>query len=85
MARLGVIGIVIENNKNQALEVQEILSRYGDIIKGRMGMPDKKHNIGIISLIVEATNEQISALTGTLGKLSDVKVKSALTSVEIEN
>ncbi len=42
MARLGVIGIVIENNKNQALEVQEILSRYGDIIKGRMGMPDKK-------------------------------------------
>ena len=84
MTRIGVVGIVIEGNRDVAMEVQKILSENGDIILGRMGIPDREDNISAISLIVKGESERISALTGKLGRLERVNVKSALTSVEIE-
>lgn len=84
MKRIGVVGIVIEGNRDVAMEVQKILSENGDIILGRMGIPDREDNISAISLIVKSESERISALTGKLGRLKRVNVKSALTSVEIE-
>lgn len=84
MKRIGVVGIVIEGNRDVAMEVQKILSENGDIILGRMGIPDSEDNISAISLIVKGESERISALTGKLGRLERVNVKSALTSVEIE-
>lgn len=84
MKRIGVVGIVIDGNRDVAMEVQKILSENGDIILGRMGIPDREDNISAISLIVKGESERISALTGKLGRLERVNVKSALTSVEIE-
>ena len=84
MKRIGVVGIVIEGNRDVAMEVQKILSENGDIILGRMGIPDREDNISAISLIVKGESERISALTGKLGRLERVNIKSALTSVEIE-
>ena len=84
MKRIGVVGIVIEGNRDVAMEVQKILSENGDIILGRMGIPDREDNISAISLIVKGESERISALTGKLGRLERVNVKSALTSVAIE-
>ncbi len=84
MTRIGVIGIVLKRDRNSALAIQNLLSAYGDIIVGRMGVPDKESGISAISVIVKGTNEQISALTGKLGKLNDVYVKSAVTALEIE-
>lgn len=83
MSRIGVIGIVVEGDRAIAQEVQQILGEFGDLIVGRMGIPDKAHNISVISVIIKGTNEQISALTGKLGKLPNISVKSALTKVEI--
>lgn len=82
MKRIGVVGIVIEGNRDVAMEVQKILSENGDIILGRMGIPDREDDISAISLIVKGESERISALTGKLGRLERVNVKSALTSVE---
>ncbi|MGI6700973.1 MAG: TM1266 family iron-only hydrogenase system putative regulator [Christensenellales bacterium] len=83
MARIGVIGIVVEGDRKVANAVQGILSEYGDIIVGRMGIPDRQSNISVISVIVKGSNEEISALTGKLGKLENISVKSALTKVEV--
>lgn len=79
MERLGVIAIVIDGDRKIASSVNEILSAYGDIIVARTGIPDREHGESVISLIVRATVEQISALTGKLGRLPDVQVKSAVT------
>ena len=49
-----------------------------------MGIPHKEANISTISLIVEGENERISALTGKIGRLPNVNVKSALSNVEIK-
>ena len=84
MRRIGVIGIVLKQDKSSALAIQNLLSTYSEIIVGRMGVPDKESCISAISVIVNGTNEQISALTGKLGKLNDVYVKSAVTSLDLD-
>ncbi len=82
MKRIGVIGIVVTGDKSVTIEMQKLLSEFGDIIIGRMGIPHGE--TAAISLIVEGSTERISALTGRLGKFPELKVKSALTSFEIE-
>ncbi len=83
MKRLGVVGIVVED-RNVAPEVQKLLSEYSDIILGRTGIPDRESGFSAISVVVKGTVEEISALTGKLGKIEKVFVKSALTSVDIK-
>ena len=84
MKRLGVIGIVLSNPcKETAARVQSLLSDYAEIITGRMGVPDKESGVNAIAVIVKGSGEAISALSGKLGKLSGVSVKSALTSIEL--
>ena len=80
--KLGVIGIIIEKNKQVVQRVQQLLSEYAHLIMGRMGVPDHEREINVISVIVRGSNEQISALTGKLGRLEGVKVKSAITDSE---
>lgn len=82
MKRIGVVGIVVED-RNVVLGVQEVLSSFNHIIIGRMGVPDRESGINAISIIVKGTVEEISALTGKLGRLG-VAVKSALTTVDIK-
>ena len=83
MKKLAIVGVII-TNRTIVPEVQSVLSDFGDIIIGRMGVPDRANGINAIALIVEGDNEQLSALTGKLGRLDSVAVKSAITSVEIK-
>ncbi len=84
MARIGVVAIIIVGDRSIVPEVQAVLTDYSDIIMSRNGLPDFTHNVFTISVVVKGSNERISALTGKLGRLNSVNVKSALTSVEIE-
>ena len=84
MTRLGVVGIVIERPcKEVAGRVQALLSDFADIITGRMGVPDKESGVNAIAVIVKGSVERISALSGKLGKLEGVCIKTALTSAEL--
>lgn len=76
--RLGFVGIIVEDRKKEAPSVNEILTEFGEIILGRMGIPHAKKNMNVIVLIVDATTDQVGALTGKLGKIEGVSVKSAL-------
>lgn len=76
--RLGFVGIVIED-RSQATSVNEILSCFGSLIRGRIGIPDRETGTAVIGLIVEGGNDALGALTGRLGNLPGVQVKSALT------
>jgi len=75
--RLGVVGIVVEN-RDVAPDLNQILSSYGHLVIGRMGVPFRERDIAVISLIVEGTTDDIGAMTGKLGNLPGVQVKSAL-------
>ena len=77
MERMGFVGIIIEERASVPA-VNDILSAFGEIIRGRMGVPDHQTGEAVIGLIVKGTNEQLGAMTGRLGNLSGVQVKSAL-------
>jgi len=78
--RIGVVGVVVENFDSVSM-VNNILHEYARIIVGRMGIPYRERNISVISLIVDGTSDEVSALTGKLGKVQGVNVKSALTKI----
>ena len=74
--RIGTVLIKIENRENVQL-LNDIISKHFDIIIARQGLP---HNnvLSIISLILEGTTDQIGSLTGQLGRLKGIQVKSVL-------
>ncbi len=80
MKRIGVVGIVVKGDRSIAVEMQKVLGEFSDIIIGRMGVPREEANA--IALIVEGSQERVSALTGRLGRFSQLSVKSAMTSFE---
>lgn len=76
--RLGIIGITVQDRFETAPKVNQTLSKYGEIIVARMGLPFRDKDVNVIGIFVEATTDQVGALTGQLGMLEGVKVKSLL-------
>jgi putative iron-only hydrogenase system regulator len=77
--RIGTVTIIITNRTSQAQKVNQILCDFGEMIIGRMGLPYAPGDLHIIALIVHASTDEIGALTGKLGALKGIQVKSALT------
>lgn len=75
--RLGFVGIMMED-PSQSDAVNKAISESRDIIVGRMGIPYRERAVSVITLVVNGTNDEVSALTGRLGRLPDVAVKSML-------
>ena len=76
--RIGTVSIIVHNRAESARRVNEIISTYGEIVVGRLGLPYGAKAVHIIALIVDGTNDEIGALTGKLGALPGVDVKAAL-------
>ena len=81
--RIGTITILIKG-KTPVPAVNTLLSEYSSIILARQGLPIHNRNINVISLVIEGSTEVISALTGKIGRIKDVEVKSILTKYKEE-
>ncbi len=75
--RIGVASIIVED-PGSAREVNDVLHDHSGIIIGRMGIPYRERNVSVISLVLDATSDEISALTGKLGKIKAVSVKAVM-------
>ena len=73
--RIALIGIIVAD-RNQSGKLNEILHEYGEYIVGRMGVPYKDKHVNVISIIVDAPQDVISALSGKLGMLPEVSTKT---------
>ena len=73
--RIAVIGIIVED-KDKADQVNTLLHQYGKFIIGRMGLPYEKKQVNIISVVLDAPSDVISALAGKLGRLRGVSSKA---------
>lgn len=73
--RVAVMGIIVEN-KDSVRDINNLLHAYGDVIVGRMGIPYHKKNVSIISVVLDAPVNTISALSGKIGMLKGVSVKT---------
>lgn len=78
--RIVVIGIIVED-KTAAGAVNEILHQYGAYIIGRMGLPYEKRQVNIISIVMDAPADIISAVSGKLGRLQGVSSKALYSKV----
>lgn len=73
--RIAILGIIIEQEESVE-KVNELLHNYRDYIVGRMGMPYRERGISVISIVMDATNDVVSALSGKLGMLEGVSAKA---------
>jgi putative iron-only hydrogenase system regulator len=73
--RVALIGIIVESK--EAIErLNNTLNEYSQYIIGRMGLPYSQKNVSIISIIMDAPNDCISALSGKLGMLPHINSKT---------
>lgn len=76
-SRIGFIGIMIED-LDQVEAINDAIHRSNGLVVARMGIPYRERGVSVISLVVDGTNDEVSALTGRLGRISGVTVKSML-------
>ncbi len=82
--RIAIIGAVLENPVVCQEQFNTIISNFKGIVKGRMGLPMPEAGISVISVTVLATLDQINTLTGRLGNINHVTVKTSISKKEIE-
>ncbi len=78
--RVAVMGIIVENTESTE-KLNSILHDYGKYIIGRMGIPYREKNINVISIAIDAPQDIISSLSGKIGKLEGISVKTAYSGV----
>ena len=82
--RIGVVAVVIRERKKAVDRLNSLLSEHSQIIIGRMGRPYKEQDMSVMAIIVEGTTDEIGALTGKLGNLPGITLKTALTTCETD-
>jgi putative iron-only hydrogenase system regulator len=78
MKRIAVIGAIVEKPRTNQQAFNETVAQYTGIVKGRMGIPFDEEDTAVIALTLQAELDDINALTGKLGNLSGVTVKTAV-------
>ncbi len=78
--RVAVMGIIVEDS-TAVEQLNALLHEYAEYIIGRMGLPYKKRNVSIVSIAIDAPQDVISALSGKIGKLQGISVKTAYSNV----
>ncbi|MDD6236601.1 MAG: iron-only hydrogenase system regulator [Clostridiales bacterium] len=78
--RIAVMGIIVENT-DSVEQLNHLLHQNGQYIIGRMGLPYRDKKVHIVSIAIDAPQDVISALSGKIGKLDGVSVKTAYSNV----
>ncbi len=79
-SRIAVMGIIVE--KLEAVErLNPLLHEYAEYIIGRMGIPYREQHIHVISVVLHAPQDVIAALSGKIGSIEGIGVKTAYSRV----
>ncbi len=81
--RIALIGIIVED-PSSVEKLNATLHRYSPYILGRMGIPYREKNVSIISIVMDAPANEISALSGKLGMMPGVSTKTIYSKVTSE-
>lgn len=78
--RVAVISVIVGKD-GDVEHLNALLHDYRNYIIGRMGIPYRERNVSIISVVLDAPQDEISTLAGKIGNLKDVNVKTAYSNV----
>lgn len=73
--RVAIISMIISDSESVP-SVNNFLHEYGEYIQSRMGLPYRERGLNIISVVIDAPADKISALSGKLGRLNGVTSKT---------
>ena len=79
-SRIAVMAIIVENT-DSAAALNALLHEYGSYIFGRMGIPCRERGVNVVSVAIDAPQDVISALSGKIGSLDGISVKTAYSNV----
>lgn len=82
--RIALIGIIVEKDES-AEPLNHLLHEYRNLIVGRMGIPYRSRGVNIISVAVDAPQDQINALSGKIGRLDGVSAKTVYANVTADH
>lgn len=83
MKKVAVISAILEEPELCQKEFNSVVSDFISIMRGRMGLPFDDGKIGVVSLTVIGSLDEINGLTGKLGNIPHVTVKTAISKKEI--
>lgn len=83
MKKIAVISAILEEPKLCQHQFNEVVSSFSGIIRGRMGIPFISEGIAVICLTVVGTLDEINSLTGKLGNMEHVLVKTSVSKKEV--
>lgn len=78
--RVAVMGIIVEE-RDSAAALNQLLHEYGCYIIGRMGIPYREKGVNIVSVAIDAPQDVTAALSGRIGRLPGISVKTAYSNV----
>lgn len=78
LERFYIVNIIVEDRQAAYRSVNELLHDFAEVIRLRVGYPVPEENMAIILLIVKGTNDVMGNLTGKLGQIKGVRVKSTV-------
>lgn len=81
--RIAVISAVLDNPVLCQGEFNDVVSKYNEIIRGRIGIPFKDEGVSVVSLTVLGSMDEINELTGKIGAIDHITVKTAVSKKEV--
>ncbi len=78
--RVAIIGIIVDNDASVE-RLNGVLHEYARYVVGRMGIPYRDKGISIISVAVDAPQDEINALSGKIGRLPGIAAKTVYSNV----
>ena len=79
--RIGSI-LILVREKSATQDLNSTISKFSNIIIGRQGLPMRSERYGLISLVLEGNTDEIGALTGQLGRILGISLKSVLLKIQ---
>lgn len=82
--KIAVISAILEEPQEVQHKFNDIIAEYRGIVKGRTGIPFDQYGVSIITIIIMGTVDEINSMTGKLGNLNHVSVKTSISKKAIE-
>lgn len=78
---VGGVVIVVEDREKLAPQVNAILTEFGELIVGRVGLPYRERNKYVITVVVDGDSAVVGEMVDKLQALGEIQVKVALSGV----
>ena len=83
MKRIAVISAILEDPQNTQAAFNALTSGFKGIVKGRMGLPMPEHGVTVIVITLLGSVDEINSLTGQIGKIPGIQVKTSISKQSI--